>query len=84
MAVVERLAGQYGKIKFKRKSDDAEHGGKAGHGIVGVNIGKNMTSEDAAADYLQGFHTLCHIADYLVLKSYLQLYNMNCGWSSKI
>ncbi|CAN6485985.1 unnamed protein product [Victoria cruziana] len=67
VAVVERLAGQYGKIKFKRKSDDAEHGGKAGHGIVGVNIGKNMTSEDAAADYLQGFHTLCHIADYLVI-----------------
>ncbi|KAF3786832.1 Dihydroorotate dehydrogenase [Nymphaea thermarum] len=67
VAVVERLAGQYGKIKFKRKSDGPEHGGKAGHGIVGVNIGKNTTSEDAAADYLQGFHTLCHIADYLVI-----------------
>ncbi|XP_031476394.1 dihydroorotate dehydrogenase (quinone), mitochondrial-like isoform X2 [Nymphaea colorata] len=67
VAVVERLAGQYGKIKFKRKSDGPEHGGTAGHGIVGVNIGKNTTSEDAAADYLQGFHTLCHIADYLVI-----------------
>jgi len=34
--------------------------------ILGVNLGKNKTSEDAAADYVQGVHTLSQYADYLV------------------
>ncbi|CAD6250779.1 unnamed protein product [Miscanthus lutarioriparius] len=33
--------------------------------ILGVNLGKNKTSEDAAADYVQGVHTLSQYADYL-------------------
>lgn len=41
-------------------------GGKAGPGILGVNLGKNKTSEDAASDYVQGVHTLSQYADYLV------------------
>nr|GEW01119.1 dihydroorotate dehydrogenase (quinone), mitochondrial [Tanacetum cinerariifolium] len=40
---------------------------KHGQGILGVNIGKNKTSEDAAADYVQGVHTLAQYADYLVI-----------------
>ncbi|CAM6051214.1 unnamed protein product [Sphagnum compactum] len=36
-------------------------------GILGVNLGKNKTSEDAAADYVQGVHTLSQYADYLVI-----------------
>ena len=47
-------------------TDEVKHGGKAGPGILGVNLGKNKTSEDAAADYAQGVHTLSQYADYLV------------------
>ncbi|MCE3049383.1 Dihydroorotate dehydrogenase (fumarate) [Datura stramonium] len=49
-----------------RVGDEVKHGGKAGPGILGVNLGKNKTSEDAAADYVQGVHTLSQYADYLV------------------
>ncbi|MFS7906598.1 putative dihydroorotate dehydrogenase (quinone) [Helianthus anomalus] len=55
-AVAKRLEAQH----------EAKHGGKAGPGILGVNIGKNKTSEDAAADYVQGVHSLSQYADYLV------------------
>lgn len=50
--------------------DDVVHGGKAGPGILGVNLGKNKTSEDATADYVQGVHTLSQYADYLVYMIY--------------
>nr|KYP69232.1 hypothetical protein KK1_008420 [Cajanus cajan] len=56
VAVAKRLGAQHVK-----------HGGKAGPGILGVNLGKNKTSEDAAADYVQGVHTLSQYADYLVI-----------------
>ncbi|KAJ0957466.1 putative dihydroorotate dehydrogenase (quinone) [Helianthus annuus] len=56
-AVAKRLEAQH----------EAKHGGKAGPGILGVNIGKNKTSEDAAADYVQGVHSLSQYADYLVI-----------------
>ncbi|KAK9058290.1 hypothetical protein SSX86_023130 [Deinandra increscens subsp. villosa] len=46
---------------------ELKHGGKMGPGILGVNIGKNKTSEDAAADYVQGVHSLSQYADYLVI-----------------
>lgn len=36
-------------------------------GIVGVNLGKNKTSEDAADDYVQGVKNLGPYADYLVV-----------------
>ncbi|MDE1149192.1 MAG: quinone-dependent dihydroorotate dehydrogenase [Azospirillaceae bacterium] len=36
-------------------------------GIVGVNIGKNKTSEDAAADYVTSIRRLAPTADYLVV-----------------
>ncbi len=36
-------------------------------GVVGVNLGKNRTSEDAAADYAAGARALAPLADYLVV-----------------
>jgi dihydroorotate dehydrogenase len=36
-------------------------------GMVGVNLGKNKTSEDAAADYCLGVSKLGPYADYLVI-----------------
>ncbi|WP_343560659.1 quinone-dependent dihydroorotate dehydrogenase [Kiloniella sp. b19] len=36
-------------------------------GLVGVNLGKNKTSEDAAADYRLGTEALAPYADYLVI-----------------
>ncbi|MBA0828916.1 hypothetical protein Goarm_013543, partial [Gossypium armourianum] len=71
VAVAKRLGAQHGKRKLETSSssspsnDEAKHGGKAGPGILGVNLGKNKTSEDAAADYVQGVHTLSQYADYL-------------------
>ncbi|XP_024983200.1 dihydroorotate dehydrogenase (quinone), mitochondrial [Cynara cardunculus var. scolymus] len=74
VAVAKRLGAQHGKRKLDEtsstatsSSEEVKHGGKAGPGILGVNIGKNKTSEDAAADYVQGVHTLSQYADYLVI-----------------
>lgn len=35
--------------------------------MVGINLGKNKTSEDAAADYVAGIVKFAPIADYLVI-----------------
>jgi dihydroorotate dehydrogenase len=43
----------------------ARHKGKPG--ILGVNLGKNKTSEDAAADYEKGVVLLAPMAGYLVV-----------------
>ncbi|KAK6146182.1 hypothetical protein DH2020_020051 [Rehmannia glutinosa] len=73
VAVAKRLGAQHGKRKLETSSssslteEEVVHGGKAGPGILGVNLGKNKTSEDAAADYVQGVHTLSQYADYLVI-----------------
>jgi dihydroorotate dehydrogenase len=73
VVVAKRLGAQHGKRKMEETSSstppatsDIKQGGKAGPGILGVNLGKNKTSEDAAADYVQGVHTLSQYADYLV------------------
>lgn len=76
VAVAKRLGAQHGKRKLDEtsstsspssSSDEVKQGGKAGPGILGVNLGKNKTSEDATADYVQGVHTLSQYADYLVI-----------------
>ena len=36
-------------------------------GIVGLNLGKNKESEDAAADYEQGIRAVAHLVDYIVV-----------------
>ena len=38
-----------------------------GRGIVGVNIGRNRDSTDAAADYAEGVRRAAPVADYLVV-----------------
>ncbi|XP_072975947.1 dihydroorotate dehydrogenase (quinone), mitochondrial [Typha angustifolia] len=74
VVVAKRLGAQHGKRKMEETSsssssstNEVKHGGKAGPGILGVNLGKNKNSEDAAADYVQGVHTLSQYADYLVI-----------------
>ncbi|XP_031847532.2 dihydroorotate dehydrogenase 2 [Nomia melanderi] len=37
------------------------------HGIVGVNLGKNKTMEDAAQDYIDGIKKFSDVADYFVI-----------------
>ncbi|KAL9340596.1 hypothetical protein Peur_066815 [Populus x canadensis] len=76
VAVAKRLGAQHGKRKLDETSSASStsnnkviHGGKAGPGILGVNLGKNKTSEDAAADYVQGVHTLSQYSDYLVINA---------------
>ncbi|AED93149.1 Dihydroorotate dehydrogenase (quinone) [Arabidopsis thaliana] len=74
VVVAKRLGAQHGKRMLAETSatssspsDDVKPGGKSGPGILGVNLGKNKTSEDAAADYVQGVHNLSQYADYLVI-----------------
>lgn len=74
VSVAKRLGAQHGKRKLaETKStsptpdDELKLHGKAGPGILGVNLGKNKTSQDAAADYVQGVHTLSQYADYMVI-----------------
>jgi len=78
VVVAKRLGAQHGKRKLDETSsasassnNEVKHGGKAGPGILGVNLGKNKTSEDAASDYVQGVHTLSQYADYLVNSLFL-------------
>lgn len=84
VAVAKRLGAQHGKRKLDETSrsssssvDESKHGGKAGPGILGVNLGKNKTSEDASADYVQGVHTLSQYADYLVNILFLSIYGLS-------
>ncbi|RZC79424.1 hypothetical protein C5167_003630 [Papaver somniferum] len=65
-AVEGLLAMGFGFIEIG-SSDEVPHGGKAGPDILGVNLGKNNTSEDTAADYIQGVHTSSQYAYYLVI-----------------
>jgi dihydroorotate dehydrogenase len=62
-AVVNRLGfnsggldGAVGRLSRRRRS-----------GIVGVNLGKNHDSADAAADYAEGIRRMAGLADYLVV-----------------
>ena len=49
---------------FREGRRDRESG--AG-GLVGVNLGKNKTSEDATADYIAGIAALGPLADYIAI-----------------
>jgi len=40
---------------------------RPGRGIVGVNLGKNLDSSDAASDYTEGVRRAAGLADYLVV-----------------
>ncbi|HZV27262.1 MAG TPA: quinone-dependent dihydroorotate dehydrogenase, partial [Acidothermaceae bacterium] len=40
---------------------------KRSNGILGINLGKNLSSKDAAADYIEGIRLTAGLADYLVI-----------------
>ncbi|CAM6129413.1 unnamed protein product [Calypogeia fissa] len=68
MAIAKRLGAQSGKLKLEQNVNGGKQtGGKAGSGILGVNLGKNKTSTNASSDYVQGVHSLAQYADYLVI-----------------
>ncbi|PSC75675.1 Dihydroorotate dehydrogenase (quinone), mitochondrial isoform A [Micractinium conductrix] len=49
------------------RTRQAQQGAAFPAGLLGVNLGKNKTSEDAAADYCVGVTKLGRFADYLVI-----------------
>ena len=58
-----------GSTPSRKTSFLATRGAASTHrnGVLGVNLGKNKTTEDAAADYVAGVHALAKYADYLVV-----------------
>ncbi|KAL6767064.1 PYR4 [Auxenochlorella protothecoides x Auxenochlorella symbiontica] len=50
---------------FRNRQDDPSTSTPAG--LLGVNLGKNKATEDAAADYCIGVAKLARLADYLVI-----------------
>ena len=56
-----------GRLAALRKKQHLEGIPTFPAGIIGVNLGKNKTSPDAAADYTTGVHKLGMYADYLVI-----------------
>jgi dihydroorotate dehydrogenase len=64
-AVINRLGFNNAGMEVARgRLDDFRH---SRHGVVGVNIGKNKDTADAAADYVLGVAALGPLADYLVV-----------------
>ncbi len=65
-AVINRLgfAGEGAEAAARRLARWRTQGGG---GILGVNLGRNRDSADAAADYAQGAQALAALADYLVI-----------------
>lgn len=69
-AVINRLGFNNGGLEAARKRLEAfrqGHPGPAAGGVVGVNLGKNKETADAAGDYVLGAIALGPLADYLVV-----------------
>jgi len=67
-AVINRLGFNSGGLEAARARLARHRAGRApGAGPVGVNLGKNRDSADAAADYARGAAALAPLADYLVI-----------------
>ena len=65
-AVINRFGfNSRGHDEFSNNLDDWR--ASNGTGLVGVNVGKNKDSEDAAADYVAGVRRFAGVADYLVV-----------------
>ena len=65
-AIINRLGfNSEGAVACARRLEIWRRGGRPG--ILGVNIGKNKESRDAAADYREGARRLGAYADYLVI-----------------
>ncbi|KAH7433954.1 hypothetical protein KP509_07G094400 [Ceratopteris richardii] len=75
VAVAKRLGAQHGKRRLAEsvpasswiQGDQNKAAPRTSSGLLGVNLGKNKNTEDAASDYVQGVHTLSQYADYLVI-----------------
>ena len=52
---------------FRQQARTAPLPPEAPRGLIGVNLGKNKTSEDAGADYSIGVSKLGQFADYVVI-----------------
>ena len=52
---------------FEKNLKNSENQSDSKKFILGINLGKNKTSEDAASDYVQGVKELGTFADYLVI-----------------
>lgn len=66
-AVVNRMGFNNRGMVSATKTLNAVRNGKPLCGILGINIGKNKTSEDAAADYAACARSLAAFADYLTI-----------------
>lgn len=65
-AVINRMGfNNVGAVEVARRL--AQWRQKPGHPPLGVNLGKNKETQDAAADYETGVRTLGRFADYLVV-----------------
>ncbi|MDX2222888.1 MAG: quinone-dependent dihydroorotate dehydrogenase [Rhodospirillaceae bacterium] len=65
-AIINRMGfNSDGLAAFARRLAAWRAGG--GAGVVAVNLGKNKTSDDAAADYAAGVGALAHLADLVVI-----------------
>jgi dihydroorotate dehydrogenase len=54
------------EVVLRRLTRYRERAGRSG-ALIGVNLGKNRDSEDAAADYAAGIRRFAELADYLVV-----------------
>jgi len=68
-AVINRYGfNSQGVEKVKENMTAARNGLEGKNmGLIGINLGKNKTSEDAVSDYCTGVRELGHLADYLVI-----------------
>ncbi len=66
-AVINRLGFNSAGLEAVRPRLRRYRTGPRVPGVVGVNLGKNKDSEDAAADYRAGVKVLAPLADYLVI-----------------
>ncbi|GAB4223657.1 MAG: quinone-dependent dihydroorotate dehydrogenase [Kiloniellaceae bacterium] len=68
-AVINRLGFNNGGLEAARARLQAfrEGGAEGGRGLIGVNLGKNKDTTDAASDYVLGATALGPLADYLVV-----------------
>jgi len=65
---VDTVQGRLAALRKKQYEEQQQEGvSRFPVGIVGVNLGKNKTSPDAAADYTTGVYKLGPYADYLVI-----------------
>jgi dihydroorotate dehydrogenase len=67
-AIINRYGfNSHGADVVKARLDYRAVHGEKSDGIVGVNLGKNKTSEDAVSDYQIGIDKLAKHADYIVV-----------------